>query len=45
MTFNEIMKKDLFKNVRPRKENKGSDKTSACKDLILFNPLHLTIHQ
>ena len=28
------------KNVRPRKENKGSDRTSAGKDLILFNPLH-----
>ena len=28
------------KNVRPRKENKGSDKTSAGKDLIFFNFLH-----
>ena len=32
--------KRVVKNVRPRKEKKGSDKTSTGKSLILFNPLH-----
>ena len=29
-----------IKNVRPRKENKGPDKTSTGKSLTFFNPLH-----